>query len=88
MILRTPARPTAPLPMARAERVLSVRQAMFATHELLAAGESLGRICASPTVACPPAIPIAVSGERIGPSALALFAHYGVAQVEVVRREP
>ena len=34
---------------------------------------------------CPPAIPIAVSGERIGPEALELFRRYGVEQVEVLR---
>lgn len=40
---------------------------------------------APPTVGCPPAIPIAVSGEQIGPEALELFRRYGVEQVEVLR---
>ena len=39
----------------------------------------------SPTVACPPAIPIAMAGERIGPEAVALFERYGVPFVEVIR---
>ena len=48
------------------------------------AAHSLGRVCGLPTVGCPPAIPIAVSGERITPEALALFAYYGIEQVEVL----
>ena len=47
--------------------------------------EALGRVCASPTVACPPAIPIAMAGERIGPEAVSLFERCGVGFVEVVR---
>ena len=73
-----------PLPPARGERVCSVRQALFAPHRTVTAAASLGRVCGAPTVACPPAIPIAVSGERIGPEALALFTHYGVETVEVL----
>ena len=48
-----------------------------------AAGQALGRVCALPTVACPPAIPIAVSGEAIGPAAVELFRLYGGEQVAV-----
>lgn len=73
------------LPLAQGESVLSIRQALFAPHECIAASQSLGRICGAPTVACPPAIPIAVSGERIGPEALELFAHYGVQTVDVLK---
>lgn len=73
------------LPTARGERVVSIRQALFAPHELIPAEEALGRICGAPTVSCPPAIPIAVSGERIGKEALALFAYYGVKQVDVLK---
>ena len=73
------------LPLAQGERVLSIRQALFAPHQVIPASEALGRICGAPTVACPPAIPIAVSGERIGPEALTLFRHYGVETVDVLR---
>lgn len=73
------------LPLAKGEQVVSVREALFAPHEMIPAQQALGRICGAPTVACPPAIPIAVSGERIGAEALALFAHYGVTQVDVLK---
>ena len=72
------------LPLARGERARSIRQAAFAPRETVDAAHSLGRVCGLPTVGCPPAIPIAVSGERITPEALALFAYYGIEQVEVL----
>ena len=72
------------LPLARGERACSIREAAFAPRETVDAAHSLGRVCGLPTVGCPPAIPIAVSGERITPEALALFAYYGIEQVEVL----
>ena len=77
--------PLPPLPLSRGEQVCSVREALFAPRETIPAAQSLGRVCGAPTVGCPPAIPIAVSGERIGPEALELFRRYGVEQVEVLR---
>lgn len=77
--------PRPALPLARGERARSIREALFAPQERIPAEESLGRICGAPTVGCPPAVPIAVSGERIGPQALALFQYYGVETVEVLK---
>ena len=71
----------------QAEPRLTVRQAVFAPQETIPAGAALGRVCALPTVSCPPAIPIVVSGEVIGPAALELFAAYGVETVSVVKPE-
>ena len=73
-----------PLPVAIGERVLSIREALFAPHETISAAEGLGRICAATTVSCPPAIPIAVSGEVIGQAAMELFRHYGVETLDVI----
>ena len=71
----------------QAEPRLTVRQAVFAPQETIPARSALGRVCALPTVSCPPAIPIVVSGEVIGPAALELFAAYGVETVSVVKPE-
>lgn len=84
---RAPAAPAVSLPLAKGERVLSIREALFAPQESVPAEESLGRVCGAPTVGCPPAVPIAVSGERIGPEALALFHYYGVKRVDVLKSE-
>ena len=75
----------AKLPLARGEQVCRIRQALFAPHETVPAEKALGRVCGAPTVSCPPAIPIAVSGERIGSEALELFRYYAVETVDVLR---
>ena len=80
----TLSQPGTSLPQARGDRLLSIREAMFSPHQLIPVEESLGQICGTPTVSCPPAIPIVVSGERITKEALALFRHYGVDLVDVV----
>lgn len=79
-----PARAENTLRPARGERAMSVREALFAPHETVETKNALGRVCASPTVSCPPAIPIAISGEVIGREAIDLFEHYGVKTVDVV----
>jgi arginine/lysine/ornithine decarboxylase len=62
----------------------TIRQAMFAKQETISVEQAQGRICALPAVSCPPAIPIAVSGEEISEAALALFRRYGIESVAVV----
>ena len=77
-------RNTQSLPLPKGAQVLPVRQAIFAPQEIIPAKDALGRICAAPTVGCPPAIPIVVSGEEVTQEALAVFAYYGVESVAVV----
>lgn len=68
----------------RGRREMSVRCAMFSHQEKIAIEDAKGRICASPTVGCPPAIPIVVSGEVIDDDAIRLFEYYGIKDVFVV----
>ena len=63
----------------------SIRQAVFAPQERLPVAQAEGRVCAMPTVSCPPAIPIAVSGEVITPAAVRLMERYHVTEVSVLR---
>ena len=63
----------------------SIRQAVFAPQERLPVAQAEGRVCAMPTVSCPPAIPIAVSGEVITPAAVRLMQRYHVTEVSVLR---
>ena len=63
----------------------TIRQAIFAPQESLPAEQAVGRICAMPTVSCPPAIPIVVSGEKITPAAVELMRRYHVTEVSVIR---
>lgn len=89
-VARALAKPLSPLPEGLApllplQRVLTIRQAIFALAELVPAERALGRVCAAPTVSCPPAVPIAVSGERISPEAVRAFVDNGVREIAVVR---
>jgi len=47
--------------------------------------KSLGRICAAVNVPCPPAVPIAVSGEIINEKCIKIFEKYGISRVNVVK---
>lgn len=66
------------------ERVLTARQAMLAKTRLLPAERCLGRVLADFAVSCPPAVPIAVCGERLDEDALRAFRYYGVRHCRVV----
>lgn len=69
------------------QRVCSIREAMFARHEQVAVPDAVGRVCASPAVSCPPAVPIAVCGERITAEMADLFLRYGIETVDVILDE-
>ncbi len=69
------------------EKVLSVRDAMFSLSEKIPVSESEGRILATPSVGCPPAVPILVCGERIDRCAIENFRYYGIHEVAVVREK-
>ncbi len=75
--------PAVPTP----ERVMTVREAMFSPCETVAVSDACGRILAAPSVGCPPAVPLAVSGERIDEAVIAAFQYYGIAEVTVVREK-
>ena len=81
----SPRLPRAPLPMPEAgEACMSPRDALLAARERVSTGRCAGRIMASAAVTCPPAVPIAVMGERITPAQANLMARYGVEYVDVV----
>lgn len=67
------------------ERVMSVRDAVFSECETIPVEESVGRICASVKVPCPPAVPIVASGERIDRNSVNIFRKYGISDVIVVK---
>lgn len=70
-----------------AEKVMSIRDAVFCESEEINIELALGKICASPTVSCPPAIPIAVSGEKITEKHIELFKKYNINKITVVKKE-
>ncbi len=68
-------------------KAMSIREAFFAPCETIPVGEAVGRICASVKVPCPPAVPIAASGEVIDRSCVELFRRYGIPDVIVVKQQ-
>ena len=64
---------------------MSIREAMLSRKERLPARKAEGRILASLNVSCPPAVPIAVCGERIDKEIIARFEYYGVSFCDVVK---
>lgn len=67
-------------------RAMSVRNAMLSPDELLPVGECVGRVLSTVTVACPPAVPIAVSGEFIDENTIRCFEYYGIETCRVVKK--
>ena len=79
-----PPRDRVSLPLPTCDCAMSIRSAMLSRSEEISVKDAFGRIAASPTVSCPPAIPIVVSGEVITEEAIALFEHYGIDTVSVI----
>ena len=88
VLLRMPARlPICSAPPAPgiARPVFSPREVLFRPFERVPVESSLGRILASPSVSCPPAVPIVICGERIDENALNLFRYYGIKYCDVIK---
>ena len=77
-------KPAAPRAPKSHTREMSIRSAVFSKSEIIPVSESLGRVCASPTVSCPPAVPIVISGEKITEEDIELFKHYGIEKLSVI----
>lgn len=69
----------------KCERNCTIREAIFAGQEMVKVLDALGRVCGTPTVGCPPAIPIVVPGEVINEEAIQLFTYYDVEKVAVLQ---
>lgn len=76
---------TIQMPLALPKQKMTIREAIFSPWEEVRCEDAVGRICASPCVSCPPAIPIAASGEEITEEMTALFLAYGVEKIKVVK---
>lgn len=68
-----------------AQKVMNVRQALFAPSMKVDISKSLGQICSSVIVSCPPAILPVIPGEIISESAIEVMKYYGIESVRVVK---
>lgn len=64
---------------------MSIRDAIFAQSEVVNVKDAAGRIFCDCTLSCPPAIPIAIAGERISDAHVKCFEYYGISAVRVVK---
>lgn len=69
----------------RARKVMNVRQALFAPSMTLNISKSLGQVCSSVSVSCPPAILPVIPGEVISESSVEVMKYYGIETVRVVK---
>lgn len=69
----------------RMDAAISPHEALMSVQEWIPTAQAEGRILAGASVSCPPAVPIAVLGERINESAVRLFEYYGIEKCLVVR---
>ncbi len=68
-----------------AEKVMSIRVALFSEQETVSVEAAVGRVCAAPNVACPPAVPPVMSGEVITENVLNVLKYYGIEKIDVVK---
>ena len=66
---------------------VSIRKAIFSKQKTIFIRDAVGKVCASPIVSCPPAIPVVVSGEVILKEDLPVFDYYGIELINVVSDE-
>lgn len=69
----------------RARKVMNVRQALFAQSTMIEVSKSLGQVCSSVSVSCPPAILPVIPGEVISKRAIEVMKYYGIETVRVVK---
>ena len=60
------------------EKRFSPREALFLSGKREQIDRCLGKVLVSPSVSCPPAIPVVVCGEVIDEAAVKVFAYYGI----------
>ena len=68
-----------------AEKVLSPKQAYLLDKERVKVEDANGKILADISYSCPPAVPIAIIGERIDSEIINALKYYKVEQVEVIK---
>lgn len=73
------------VPLILPKQRMNIREAIFSQWVAVNCEDAVGCICASPCVSCPPAIPIAASGEEITAEMVELFKAYGIEKIEVVK---
>lgn len=75
----------APPKIPQAQSAVGLREALYMPRELVRTECAVGRILAVADVACPPAVPIAILGERLSREHITVLKYYGVDECYVVK---
>lgn len=67
------------------KQAMTIREALLNPMETVSVEKAVGRILASATVGCPPAVPIGVCGEIVEPWMVEAFRYYGLKDCTVVK---
>ena len=84
-IERKPILVNKPPKLEQSKKAMNVRQALFSSSITLDVSKSLGQVCSSVTVSCPPAILPVIPGEVISKSSIEVMKYYGIETVRVVK---
>lgn len=71
---------------AESKQKMTIRKAVLAPSELISVDKAKGRICACPTVSCPPAVPVVISGEEITDKIIELLKYYEIEKINCVQK--
>lgn len=74
-----------PPKLKQSKKAMNVRQALFSSSITLDVSKSLGQVCSSVTVSCPPAILPVIPGEVISESSIEVMKYYGIETIRVVK---
>lgn len=74
-----------PPKLEQSKKAMNVRQALFSSSITLDVSKSLGQVCSSVTVSCPPAILPVIPGEVINEYSIEVMKYYGIETVRVVK---
>lgn len=74
-----------PPKLEQSKKAMNMRQALFSSSITLDVSKSLGQVCSSVTVSCPPAILPVIPGEVISESSIEVMKYYGIETVRVVK---
>lgn len=74
-----------PPKLEQSKKAMNMRQALFSSSITLDVSKSLGQVCSSVTVSCPPAILPVIPGEVISESSIEVMRYYGIETVRVVK---
>ena len=74
-----------PFPIVPSQRVMGLRQALFAPKESVDIDKAEGRISAQVKITCPPGIPLVMPGERLHKELRKILKNSGIFVMDVVK---